>query len=159
LSTALASGFDQAKGEYIAAMDADLQHDPAVLLSMLAMARDIDLVVATRYAAQGSTVHWYGARRLLSRVATRLTARILGADCSDPLSGYFLLHGAVWRQVRPHLHLAGFKLLLEILAAKPDMHCAEIGYTFSVRQHGSSKMNMPVVRDFFLALWRLRRKP
>jgi dolichol-phosphate mannosyltransferase len=158
LSTALASGFDQANGEYIAAMDADLQHDPAVFPAMLSAAYDVDLVVATRYAAQGNTAHWRGTRRLLSRVATRLAARALGVGCSDPLSGYFLLRRTVWLQVRPHLHLAGFKLLLEILAVKPDIHCAETGYAFSPRQNGNSKMSVPVVCNFFLALWRVRRK-
>ena len=60
LSSALAEGFDRACGEYLVAMDADLQHDPTILLSMLSIAQQdtLDLVIATRYADGGNTANW-----------------------------------------------------------------------------------------------------
>ena len=158
LSTALALGFDSAVGEYVAAMDADLQHDPVILLQMLAAASSADLVVATRYAEQGHVVNWSYTRRLLSRAATSLVSAVLDASCSDPLSGYFLLRRDIWQLVRSQLHLSGFKLLLEIMAAKPDISCAEVGYCFVARQRGKSKFGMMAACDFCLALWRLQGK-
>jgi dolichol-phosphate mannosyltransferase len=158
LSAALALGFDSATGEYLLAIDADLQHDPAIIMQMLAEAIDVDLVVATRYAKQGNIARWHYARRFFSRAATVISASILHTTCSDPLSGYFLLRRNIWSMVRQQLHLAGFKLLLEILVVKPDIHFAEVGYCFVARQRGNSKFGFMVTRDFLLALWRVRRK-
>jgi dolichol-phosphate mannosyltransferase len=158
LSAALALGFDSAAGEFLVAMDADLQHNPANILQLLAAASNVDLVVATRYAAQGQVSHWHYVRRFFSHVATRLAAGIAHTKCSDPLSGYFLLRSDVWHVVRPKLHLAGFKLLLEILAVKPDISFTEVGYCFVARQRGNSKFGLMAARDFFLALWRVQCK-
>ncbi|HSC76281.1 MAG TPA: polyprenol monophosphomannose synthase, partial [Pseudomonadales bacterium] len=158
LSAALASGFDSAAGEFLVAMDADLQHDPAIILQMLTAASHADLVVATRYAAQGSATRWNGMRRFFSRVATGISVAVLRIHCSDPLSGYFLLRRDAWQAVRKSLYLSGFKLLLEILVAKPDLVCVEVGYCFAARQRGNSKFGAAAMLAFFLAVWRLWRR-
>lgn len=160
LSVAIASGFDIAKGDFVVAMDADLQHDPAVIVRLLSVAResDVDLVVATRYAKGGSVEGWNRMRLLLSQAATAAVRMRLQSDISDPLSGFFLLRRESWRNVRPHLYLAGFKLLLEILAADPALRCAETGYRFVARQQGSSKFSMGVAWAFACALYRVRRQ-
>lgn len=156
LSTALAAGFDNAKGEYLLAMDADLQHDPALVMSMLDIARknDVDLVVATRYADGGGPVDWGRARLLLSGIATRMVLCVLGSAISDPLSGCFLMRRESWREMRPRLNPAGFKLLLEIISAAPDLRYAEVGYQFIGRQRGSSKLDAAVVFAFLSSLLR-----
>lgn len=156
LSAALALGFDASAGEYVVAMDADLQHDPAILLRMLEAAQQADLVIATRYAAGGETDGWEGWRRFLSLVATRITQVVLPVSASDPLSGYFLLRRQVWQQLRPRLQLSGFKLLLEILVLSPGLRCAETGYRFTARQQGDSKFGWAAAWLFLVALWRLR---
>lgn len=156
LSTALAAGFDAAAGDYVLAMDADLQHDVATVLKMLVMAQQIgaELVVATRYAAGGGTAGWPYWRRWLSRLATGLARWRLAGVCSDPLSGFFLLRRAIWCQWRLRLQPDGFKLLLEILQVVPGLRVAETGYCFVARRHGKSKFG-PVAGWIFLrALWR-----
>ena len=157
LSAALAEGFDRACGEYLLAMDADLQHDPSILLSMLNTARQdaLEIVVATRYGASGNTANWHSGRQFLSQCATHVTRRLLGGAVTDPLSGYFLLHKKHWLAVRGQLALSGFKLLLDILTAKPPPRSGEIGYTFTARQHGSSKLGFTATLAFIAALWRL----
>ena len=157
LSSALAAGFDHARGEYLVAMDADLQHDPAVLLSMLNAAQQntLALVIATRYADGGNTANWNTNRRLLSQFATRITQKLLGNTVTDPLSGYFLLHKKHWLAVRGQLALSGFKLLLDILTATPSPRIGETGYTFTARQRGTSKLGCTATMAFIHALWRL----
>jgi dolichol-phosphate mannosyltransferase len=159
LSAALAAGFDSAHGKYLLAMDADLQHDPAILQHMLALAEkdSLDLVVATRYAMGGSTTNWNSARLCVSRVATRLAANVLHTGITDPLSGYFLVSHSCWRELRPSLHLSGFKLLLEIIATKPALRHTEVGYKFVARKNGNSKLGVTAAVAFVLALWRLSR--
>lgn len=156
LSTALAAGFDSAQGEYLLAMDADLQHDPALVLTMLDIARTnpVDLVVATRYANGGGMVDWGKARLLLSCIATRIVSWVSGSAISDPLSGYFLLRRGSWREMRPRLIPSGFKLLLEIISTAPDLRHAEVGYRFTGRQRGSSKLGSAVALAFLLSLLR-----
>jgi dolichol-phosphate mannosyltransferase len=127
---------------------------------MLALAENdaVDLVVATRYAHGGGTSNWHGARLWLSRAATRLVALILRTNISDPLSGYFLLRRAVWKNIRVTLHPSGFKLLLDIIAISPQLHHAETGYQFAARARGDSKLNFIVGWKFFMVLLRLSYK-
>ena len=157
LSAALSDGFDDAKGTYLIAMDADLQHDPAAVMRMLALAENdtVDLVVATRYADGGGTSDWHGARLLLSRTATRFTAWVLHTKISDPLSGYFLLRRDAWKNIRKKLHPSGFKLLLDIIAISPQLSHAETGYQFAARVRGDSKLSFMVGWKFFIVLMRL----
>lgn len=160
LSAALSDGFDSAKGKYLIAMDADLQHDPTAVMRMLALAEDdaLGLVVATRYADGGGTSNWHGARLWLSRTATRVAAWILRTKISDPLSGYFLLRRDIWQSIRATLQPSGFKLLLDIIAVSPQLQHAEIGYQFSARTRGDSKLGFIVVWKFFIVLLKLSHK-
>lgn len=160
LSAALSDGFDNAQGKYLIAMDADLQHDPAAVMRMLALAENdaLDLVVATRYADGGGTSNWHGVRLWLSRTATRLASWILRTKISDPLSGYFLLRRDAWKKIRATLHPSGFKLLLDIIAVSPQLQHAETGYQFSARARGDSKLGFVVAWKFFIVLLRLSHK-
>jgi len=160
LSAALADGFDAAQGEYVLAMDADLQHDPCAVLALLQTAQrsHADVVVATRYAAGGVVQGWSWWRLALSRCTTQYVRRYLVQPVSDPLSGFFLLRRAVWKNVRAQLQPAGFKLLLDILLTQPSLCCEEYGYCFAARQHGSSKFSIKPAWVFLRTLWRLQRR-
>lgn len=154
LSAALAMGFDGASGEYVAAIDADLQHDPALLVSMLAAieSRKVDLVVATRYAQGGGIANWNGMRRALSCCATRLSAYVVRTRISDPLSGYFIFRKKLWVTIRSQVQLSGFKILLEIISVARGISSAEIGYQFIARQRGRSKLDVTAGLAFLFAL-------
>lgn len=156
LSSALAYGFDHAHGDYLLAMDADMQHDPAAVLRMLGVAQRVgaDLVVATRYSDGGSIADWPGTRRCLSLLATKLAKSVLRCQCSDPLSGFFLISNARWQQVRSRVRLSGYKLLLEILLVEPGLHCAESGYRFVARRRGNSKLGVAAIWSFTCSLIR-----
>ena len=160
LSAALADGFNVAQGEYVLAMDADLQHDPLVVPVLLREARrsGADVVVATRYAAGGAVRGWNPLRLAVSRLATRLIQRHLVQTISDPLSGFFVLRRAAWLDIRSQLCPAGFKLLLDILLTKPSLRCEECGYCFAARQHGRSKLSIKPAWAFLRTLWRLQRR-
>lgn len=154
LSNALALGFDSAAGEYVAAMDADLQHDPALLVRMLGLIenKNIDLVVATRYAKGGGIANWHGMRPVLSYWVTRLSAYVVRTNISDPLSGYFIVRRDLWLAIRLQLRLSGFKILLEIIASARGVRSAEIGYQFIARQRGRSKLGVAAGLAFVCAL-------
>ena len=142
LSTAVVAGLRMATGAFVCVMDADLQHPPEVIPTMLEAAmRGAELVVASRYVAGGSRGGLDGAvRRLVSRGAT-LVARTLFTDArrsTDPLSGFFLCRRALVDGIefRP----VGFKILLELLVLLPrEVRVEDVPLRFMPRERGSSK--------------------
>ena len=76
----LAAGFDHARGEYILAMDGDLQHDPAdIPLFLEKIAEGYDIVSGWR--KQRIDNLWL--RRIPSRCANWLMAKLSGVDIHD----------------------------------------------------------------------------
>src|SRR5882672_2873047 len=77
LAGACIEGMLASQARYVAVMDADLQHDEAALRDMLEVLRgDADLVVGSRYVAQGSADDGLSQSRLAtSRFAGMLARR------------------------------------------------------------------------------------
>lgn len=158
LSSACVEGILSTAAPYVAVMDADHQHDEAILPQMLAKADEgADIVIGSRFAEQGSVGEGLSSTRQWgSELATRLSAMIAGQDISDPMSGFFLLRRDVFERVAPKLSSEGFKILLDLLVTssregKP-LKVAEVPYHFRARNAGQSKMS-PLVTIQFLGLW------
>src|ERR1700704_147304 len=76
----LAAGFDHARGEYIIAMDGDLQHDPAdIPLFLEKIAAGYDIVSGWR-KVRGDN---FWMRRISSRIANWMMAKLSGVDIHD----------------------------------------------------------------------------
>ncbi len=76
----LAAGFDHARGEFVIAMDGDLQHDPADIPSFLQkIAEGYDIVSGWRKRRIDNL--WL--RRIPSRCANWLMAKLSGVDIHD----------------------------------------------------------------------------
>lgn len=156
LAPAVVEGFTEARGEAVACIDADLQHDPAILPRMLAALQEgSQLVLASRYVAGGGTANWNWRRRFTSWGAAKLAEWLLGVKLRDPMSGYFLLKRADFMQVRQQLNPAGFKVLLEIAAALQPTRVCEVPYTFRLRRAGKSKLSTRVIFAYVGQLCRL----
>jgi glycosyltransferase involved in cell wall biosynthesis len=79
-TSALAAGFDHCSGEYVLAMDGDLQHDPAEIPEFLAKLEEgYDVVSGWREHRADNFV----MRRIPSRAANWLMARLSGVDIHD----------------------------------------------------------------------------
>jgi glycosyltransferase involved in cell wall biosynthesis len=79
-TSALAAGFDHARGEYIIAMDGDLQHDPADIPVFLEKINEgYDIVSGWRK----HRVDNFWLRRIPSRCANWLMAKLSGVDIHD----------------------------------------------------------------------------
>jgi glycosyltransferase involved in cell wall biosynthesis len=79
-TSALAAGFDHARGEYIIAMDGDLQHDPAdIPLFLEKIAEGFDIVSGWRKTRIDNL--WL--RRIPSRCANWLMAKLSGVNIHD----------------------------------------------------------------------------
>ena len=105
LSGACIEGMLAASGPVVAVMDADLQHDEALLPRMFeAIGKGADLVVGTRYAAGGTSGEGFSAfRQNASHFATGLARTLLNITISDPMSGFFMVRRQIVEDVAPRL--------------------------------------------------------
>ncbi|WP_252258137.1 glycosyltransferase family 2 protein [Erythrobacter aurantius] len=157
LASAAIEGFCATAAPFAAVMDADHQHDPALLPRMLAAlkAGEAQICVASRFAEGASTADWdEPERERLSGFANAIARRITGVELTDPMSGYFMLPTATARALVPRLSGIGFKILLDLLAtADSPMTVKEFPLNFSKRREGESKLDRAVLFDFLAGLY------
>ncbi len=151
LSTAVIEGILSTSAPYVAVMDADLQHDERLLPAMLKSLRqdEADLVIGSRYLEGGSTGDWDQGRIRISRIATYISRLITNVECTDPMSGFFMIRRATFDKTVRNLSGQGFKVLLDIIASSPTApRVKELPYTFGLRQHGDSKLDAVVTLEY-----------
>jgi dolichol-phosphate mannosyltransferase len=155
LAGACVEGMLATHAQFIAVMDADLQHDETLLPKMLQALRDepLDLVVGSRYLSGGGLGEWSQRRKGLSSIATRLGQQVLGVDLSDPMSGFFMIRRLAFESCVHGLSSLGFKLLLDLVASAPKpLRVRELPFQFRLRQRGASKLDRRVMWDFLMLL-------
>lgn len=158
LATAVIRGWQAARGEVLAVIDADLQHPPEVTARLHAeMIRGADLAVASRHLEGGGVSNWNLPRRILSRGAQLLGLLFLPGvlgRVSDPMSGYFMIRRAALAGVT--LSPLGYKILIEVIGRARVRWVAEVGYVFRERTEGESKVTWRLYVDYLRHLVRLR---
>jgi len=157
LASAAIEGFCATAAPFVAVMDADHQHDPALLPGMLAALRagEAEICVASRFAEGASTADWAAPEReKLSTYANALARRLTGVELSDPMSGYFMMPTHAARALAPRLSAIGFKILLDLLAtADAPMKVKEFPLNFAARREGESKLDRAILFDFLAGLY------
>lgn len=145
LSSAVIRGFNEGQGEYLMCMDADLQHPPEsvpTLLNALA-AKDTEFVLGSRYCGEGGVdKDWPLYRRVISEGA-RMLSRPL-TPLSDPMSGFFGIRRDVYKRGKD-INPIGFKIALELYVKCGCTRLAEIPFLFGVRTAGESKLSGKVI--------------
>ena len=145
--------------DLIAQMDADFSHDPAALPSLIALSRDADLVVGSRYVAGGGTTGWPLWRRVMSRMGGRYASAVLGAPLRDLTSGF-----KVWRPDTLQrigidgLRSDGYAFTIEATwrALRHGARVIEAPIVFTDRVAGASKLSRRIVVEAALLVWKLR---
>ena len=153
LSGACIEGILSSSAPIVAVIDADLQHDEAILPVMIGrIARgDSDIVVGSRLVEGGSSEDGFTpARAFASNFAIRMAGLLVGSAVSDLTSGYFAIRRDLFEAMAPRLTTSGFKILLDVLAtASPPLRASEVGYRFRSRLAGASKFDARAMSDFF----------
>ncbi len=155
LSSACMEGILATTAPFIAVMDADMQHDEAILPTMLArlQADNLDLVVGTRNAEGGSMGQFRAGRQRLSRWGQRVSQTVCQCPISDPMSGFFVVNRAFFLEIAHHLQGGGFKILVDMLSsATRPVRLAEVGYTFRLRRHGESKLDVSTGLEYLFLI-------
>jgi len=147
------------KPDLILQMDADLQHDPALLPEFINLCnRGYNLVIGSRFAPGGATPHFPWHRNVLSRVANRLARFCSGLPpLQDCTSGYRcikadLLGRCNFQQLSARGYAFQTSLLSELFWN--GARAIEIPIMFGHRLYGRSKLS---ARDYFGFLFTLAK--
>ena len=159
LATAVLKGFSLAEGDYLAVMDADLQHPPAILRSMYAvMETGVDFCVPSRFIPGGSDGGLGPYRKLVSGVARYIGKIMLPSlrKITDPTSGLFMFKKSVIEgaDLRP----IGWKIMVEVLAMGTYKSVVEIPYKFQARPAGESKLSSKVTIEYLKQVFELTKR-
>jgi dolichol-phosphate mannosyltransferase len=156
LSSACIEGMLATSAPFVAVIDGDLQHDEALLPSMLDNLKrgGSDVVVASRYVGSGSSEGLSSdQRKRLSLYGIRLAQRLLKAEVADPASGFFMLRRELFEDLVPRLSGVGTKILIDVLASSPRrLRVAELPYRFRARHSGESKLDTFTGIEYMLLL-------
>lgn len=153
LATAVVLGFKLAKGDFIACMDADLQHPPEVLLDMYAaMCAHADMAIPSRFIPGGSDGGLDIFRKIVSGTARYMGKLLLPClrHISDPTSGLFMVRRELLKDVE--LDPIGWKIMVEVLAMCPIKKVLETPYSFHDRERGESKLSTKVTLQYIRQL-------
>ncbi|MGC9186092.1 MAG: glycosyltransferase [Fervidicoccaceae archaeon] len=156
LSTAVVRGMEASTGDIIVVMDADLQHPPEMIESLvvplLEDKAEVSVGVRKGKGYKGLSI----PRRLVSKSASIISKILLPQTrgMSDPMSGFFAIKREVFLRSSDSLNPKGFKILLELIVKGkvPSEKITEVEFTFEKRQWGKSKLNSKEVLNF---LWHL----
>lgn len=156
LATAVVKGFTLAKGDYVACMDADLQHPPEVLFDMYtAMEAGADMAIPSRFIPGGSDGGLNIWRKFVSGTARYIGKFLLPClrKITDPTSGLFMVRCDLLKDVT--LNPIGWKIMIEVIAMCQVKKVLETPYTFHDREAGESKLSTKVTLEYLKQIFGL----
>src|SRR5947209_17148461 len=139
LAGAVIHGWKHTDADLLGVIDADLQHPPEVLPSLISpLLNGTDIAIASRYVNGNGASEWNKARLLISRAGTLATTLLQRKDVriKDPLSGFFVVRRECIDGIE--LQPEGFKILLEILVKGRIRKAVEVPFHFGNRHSGKS---------------------
>lgn len=156
LSSAVVRGMDEAKGDVLLVMDADLSHPPERIEALFRSIEedDADFVIGSRYVDGGTTAEDWGLLRWLNSKAATILARPLTA-AQDPMAGFFALRREAFTRNRDRLDPIGYKIGLELIVKCDCQSVAEVPIDFSDRLNGESKLTLTEQLNYVRHLKRL----
>ena len=131
-SAALSAGFQEAAGDVIVTLDADLQDSPAEVPKLLAELEDgMDLVSGWKRIRRDSAT-----RRLASRVFNRVTALLTGVPLHDINCGLKAYRREVIEQIQVYGEMHRY---IPVLASYRGFAVGEVAVQHRPRRYGRSK--------------------
>ena len=159
LATAVLKGFTLAEGDYVACMDADLQHPPKILKYMYyALEEGYDFCIPSRFIPGGSDGGLNLYRKFVSGVARYIGKIALPClrKVTDPTSGLFMFRREALEGA--DLQPIGWKIMVEVLAMCSYSSIIEIPYTFQDRESGESKLSGKVTMEYLKQVFDLMKR-
>lgn len=158
LSSAIKEGCLNARGEIIAVMDTDGQHEVKTIKDGIEklIANNKDLIIGSRFK-KGSRIKGLSDKRKEGSSIANLLARISlsksYSSISDYMSGLLIMKKETCISYIKKLEINGFKFLYELLSiSKGELNVSEVKLTFQPRKYGESKLDVAIIWDFFVSL-------
>jgi dolichol-phosphate mannosyltransferase len=147
--------FARPESDALGAMDADFSHDAAIVPKMVAAlaSGEYGLAIGSRYVEGGGIENWPMKRKITSLVAIALAKPL--TSVRDITSGFFLVRRTALDGVA--LDPIGFKIGLEVIAKAHYGRALEVGYVFTDRVAGTSKLNQSEIFNYLRQLVRIYR--
>ena len=146
--------------EFVFEMDADFSHDPRYLEPLLDAARDVDLVLGSRYVPGGGVENWGLVRRLISRGGGLYARLILRVDVRDLTGGFKCIRRQVLEAIElDSVSAEGYVFQIEVTyrALLAGFRVREVPIVFADRTAGTSKMSARIAIEAIWLVPRLRR--
>ncbi len=162
LATAYLAGFKWALDQdfdLIFEMDADFSHCPDALLRFIAVSKEADLVIGSRYLKGMNVVNWPFKRLVLSFSANLYTRFVTRLPIKDCTSGFKCFRCEVLESLDlDRIHTDGYAFQIEMTYKtwKKGFRLKEIPIIFYDRKAGESKMSSGIVSEAAFEVWRLR---
>lgn len=166
LATALQTGLNEAiklssAEDLIVTMDADNTHDPKYIVDMMRAAKEADIVIGSRYIANGRQLNVPFHRIILSKTANFLIKKTMKLPVKDATSGYRCFKASTLKKlsiISKHnfIESKGFEVSLEILAkafyCNPTVKEVPIMLDYSRKESGSKMKMIPTIKRYLTLL-------
>jgi len=165
LGTAYIEGFrhvlESQDPEVVVQMDADLQHPPEILESLVSRVASgsADVAIASRHIDEGSFRGLSLSRRVISKGASWYSRKVLGLKVKDTTTGFKALRKSAVECLLAHPpRSSGFVYQVESLYIlnKNGFKLEEVPFTFEERVKGVSKMGTGEMVEFLFGVLGIR---
>jgi len=143
LGSAIKTGIDESKGDYIVIMDTDFSHPPEFLKELINTINgsNLDVVIASRYV-KGGEMNAERYKFLLSKALNCTLKIILNIKIKDLTGGYFIIKKSLLNKVNLDNIFKGygdyfFRLFYKLKKEKYSFR--EIPFRYERRKYGKSK--------------------
>ena len=136
--------------DWVAEMDADGSHDPAVLATLVAIAQSTEasLVIGSRWVRGGQIAGWSRLREAISRGGNAYARRALGSRIHDLTAGFRVIRTDALRALNlDSISSSGYCFQIEVAhrIEQSGGTIIEHPITFREREAGVSKMHVGIV--------------
>lgn len=158
LATAILHGIRQARGEAVAVMDTDYNHDPKLLPRMVKLLEYYDIIIGSRFTMGGGMEEtWRYVASFLFNFFIRL---VLRTQVQDNLCGFFTIRREKLTCMDLDRIFQGYGeyfMHLLFLAWREGYDMLEIPAYYRARQYGQSKSRFfPMLYHYTLTALRVR---
>jgi dolichol-phosphate mannosyltransferase len=141
--------------DVVVEMDADGSHRPVDLVKILEQLNNADVVLGSRWVAEGKVVNWPLQRKILSQGGNIYTRLMLGIPVKDATGGFRAYRMTALEQIDlSKVQSQGYCFQVDMAwrAVQAGLKVVEVPITFIEREIGESKMSGSIVKE---ALWRV----
>jgi dolichol-phosphate mannosyltransferase len=141
--------------DVVVEMDADGSHRPVDLVKILEQLNNADVVLGSRWVAEGKVVNWPLQRKILSQGGNIYTRLMLGIPVKDATGGFRAYRMTALDQIDlSKVQSQGYCFQVDMAwrAVQAGLTVIEVPITFIEREIGESKMSGSIVKE---ALWRV----